>query len=473
MINNEYFESLKGVGIDLSEEQRQHIVDRISEKLNYHASIGVFGKTGVGKSSLCNSLFGQDVCPVSDVESCTREPKRVLLDMSRNNLTLVDVPGVGETGERDKEYAELYNNLMPELDLILWVLKGDDKAFVIDLQFYEKMIKKYLEQGKPILFVLNQVEKIMPFKEWNDSTHCPGPKQLENINAKIRYVADVFDIAKSNIVAVSAYEKYNLDDLLREIVYRLPSEKAIAVANELDPSFKDVMADDINDIVEDIVEDVIVEEMPEESQSKALQIVERLTCYGIEGFPSAGICSAAELASQYQSDSSYENIEDAIDAMIRWETSKNAVMGFVTNVGGLVTLPITLPADMAASWVCQARLSAAIAYMYGHDINEDRVKTFIIAAICGDSIKNLVKETAVHAANGLGKALIKKIPAAALRAINKRIGVQLITKAGQKSITSLVKMIPVFGGLVGGAFDAGYCYAVGRRAKSVFSNIKF
>lgn len=473
MVNNEYFESLRKAGIDLSEEQQQRIINKINEKLNYPASIGVFGKTGVGKSSLCNALFGQDVCPVSDVDACTRNPQRVLLDMGKNNLTLVDVPGVGESEERDVEYAELYNNLMPELDLILWVLQGDDRAFKSDLQFYDKLVKKYLEQGKPCIFVLNQVDRIMPFREWNDSAHCPGATQLENINSKVRYVADVFDLAKSNIIAISAVEKYNLEELLREIVYRLPSEKAITVTKELDPSFKAVMADDIDDIVTDIIEDTIVEEMPEESKSKALQIVETLTNYGVEGFPSVGICSAIELAQEYMNDSSYKNIDDAVDAMIRWETSKNAMVGFVTNVGGLITLPITLPADMAASWVYQARLAAAIAYMYGHDINEDRVKTFIVATICGDSVKNLVKDVAVKAVNGLGKVLIKQIPAAALRAINHRIGVQLITKAGQKSITSLVKLIPILGGLVGGAFDAGYCYAVGRRAKSVFSNIKF
>ncbi len=116
MVNNEYFESLRKAGIDLSEEQQQRIINKINEKLNYPASIGVFGKTGVGKSSLCNALFGQDVCPVSDVDACTRNPQRVLLDMGKNNLTLVDVPGVGESEERDVEYAELYNNLMPELD---------------------------------------------------------------------------------------------------------------------------------------------------------------------------------------------------------------------------------------------------------------------------------------------------------------------------------------------------------------------
>jgi predicted GTPase len=61
---------------------------------------------------LCNALFGQDICSISDVQACTRDPQEVFLSIgSGAGLKLLDVPGVGESSERDKEYEELYEKL--------------------------------------------------------------------------------------------------------------------------------------------------------------------------------------------------------------------------------------------------------------------------------------------------------------------------------------------------------------------------
>lgn len=75
--------------------------------MSYEPKIGIFGKTGVGKSSLCNALFGKDICSISDVEACTRNPQEVFLGMGQKGIKLLDVPGVGENSERVKEYAQL------------------------------------------------------------------------------------------------------------------------------------------------------------------------------------------------------------------------------------------------------------------------------------------------------------------------------------------------------------------------------
>ncbi|WP_213749818.1 YfjP family GTPase, partial [Citrobacter freundii] len=116
---------------------RQHLLQELNQLVTYEPVIGIMGKTGVGKSSLCNALFRSEVCAVNAVEACTRQPQRVRLRFGSHYLTLVDLPGVGESISRDDEYRELYRELMPQLDMVLWVLKADDRAFSVEEHFYQ------------------------------------------------------------------------------------------------------------------------------------------------------------------------------------------------------------------------------------------------------------------------------------------------------------------------------------------------
>jgi|GEM_PF-5711845 len=58
---------------------RESLVNKISDAIDYEPVIGVMGKTGAGKSSVCNALFQGEVCAVSDVEACTREAQELCI----------------------------------------------------------------------------------------------------------------------------------------------------------------------------------------------------------------------------------------------------------------------------------------------------------------------------------------------------------------------------------------------------------
>lgn len=230
---SEFFAGLRKRGIKIG-KHRKRITEKINQVLSYEPKIGIFGKTGAGKSSLCNALFGQNVALISDIQACTRNPQEILLGIGSKGIKLIDMPGVGESKDRDQEYAKLYAELIPELDVVLWLLKGDDRAFSTDETFYKQIVKPHLAQGKPFFIVVNQVDKIEPFREWNIKTHQPGARQLQNINSKVSAVSGFFELPESKIIPVSAAEQYNLVHLVDEIVFALPKDKQITFVENVE-----------------------------------------------------------------------------------------------------------------------------------------------------------------------------------------------------------------------------------------------
>lgn len=204
----------------------------------------------------------------------------------------------------------------------------------------------------------------------------------------------------------------------------------------------------------------------ETNADTARKLVRKVLDHAIDGVPP--LSGASTLARDYARDRSYVSDDARVDALIRWEASKNFTSGFLTNLGGLITLPVSLPAGLGASWVIQARLCGAIAEVYGHSLREDSVRTLVLLALVGDSATTLLKGSGILVGKRLTLAAIERLPGKALIELHKKAGVSLITKSGEKAVVHLAKVVPVLGGVVGGTFDAGMCIAVGRSAKRLF-----
>ena len=187
------------------------------------------GKSGAGKSSLCNELFRGEVSPVSDVNACTRDVLRFRLRSGRHSLVIVDLPGVGENGQRDHEYRALYRRMLPELDLVLWVIKADDRALSVDEQFWHGVMQPYRQQ---VLFVLNQADKIEPCHEWDTRTSTPSSQQKANLKEKKDAITAMFRPSHP-VCVVSASTGWDIEEMVATMMRCLPDRATSPVVTQL------------------------------------------------------------------------------------------------------------------------------------------------------------------------------------------------------------------------------------------------
>ena len=148
---------------------------------------------------------------------------------------------------------------------------------------------------------------------------------------------------------------------------------------------------------------------------------------------------------------------------------KNGLVGAVTGLGGMITLPVTIPTDLICSWRIQASMAFSIAYAYGHTKDTTDLRTDLYLILAGDSSKEVLKRLGIETTKGVTKKLVDKyITREVMVKIWKYIPQKIITKAGEKSAASFMKMVPLVGAPVGFVFDWGATQAVGRVAMSYY-----
>ena len=207
--------------------------------------------------------------------------------------------------------------------------------------------------------------------------------------------------------------------------------------------------------------------MPADSgkRAKAQALVQWILDQALDGI--GPLRSASELADDYKSQP-YANDAERVQALIRWTVAKNAGTGFVTGLGGALTLPVTIPGSLAASLAIQAPMVAAIAEIYGHDSKDDRVRTAILLCTIGTAMEEVAKKAGVTLGGKAAIEALKNVSGKVLIDINKRVGFRLLTKFGERGVVNLVRLVPLVGGAVGGTFDGATCYLVGQAADRAF-----
>ena len=148
--------------------------------------------------------------------------------------------------------------------------------------------------------------------------------------------------------------------------------------------------------------------------------------------------------------------QKAAKIMLKNQIAKCTTSGFITGFGGVVTLPVSIPANIGSVLYVQIRMIACTAYLAGYDLNADQVQTFIYACLAGVSVNGVVKNAGIKVGVKVAEKAIQKIP------------VRFITKMGEKGIVNLGKMIPGVGAVINGGLDFAETKIIADRAYKMF-----
>lgn len=179
-----------------------------------------------------------------------------------------------------------------------------------------------------------------------------------------------------------------------------------------------------------------------------------------------GLDSAQDIAESYIKKGG--NQVDCVNALIRWQNTKAGTSGFVTGLGGAITLPVAIPANITSVMYIQIRMIAAIAHIGGYDLKDDSVRAFVYLCLCGNAAKDILKEAGVKIGMQLTRSAIRSVSGEVIKTINRAVGFRLLTKFGQKGSINLVKLVPLAGGIVGGTLDSISTNIIGNIALQTF-----
>ena len=160
-----------------------------------------------------------------------------------------------------------------------------------------------------------------------------------------------------------------------------------------------------------------------------------------------------------------------IDRWIALASAGAGTAGFVTNLGGAITLPVAVPANLLGTAAIQLALVARTAPARGHDPAASGTPTVAITCLLGGKATEVLSAAGVKLGTRLAQSAVNQVAGATLARINAAVGFRLLTKAGQGGVVNLTRLVPVAGGIVAGTVDAAGTFAVGKAAKQLFPRV--
>ena len=224
----------------VSKEDKDKVFGKLDEEITGRPfKVAVIGQAGVGKSSTLNAVFGLNL-PVSDIKEGTTEIIEKVFPMRDGfNLSIYDMPGLLQSRKKDKVYEEMYKEILPQCDVIVYIIKANTRNIGDDCRILKDVVLPICNQNsikENLIIAVNKVDTIGETIDpddielmWDDINNVPSKKLYDCI---LKRRNDIFAklitenlvllnsesaLQPDQVVFYSAVFEYNLGEVLKAI----------------------------------------------------------------------------------------------------------------------------------------------------------------------------------------------------------------------------------------------------------------
>lgn len=184
----------------------------------------------------------------------------------------------------------------------------------------------------------------------------------------------------------------------------------------------------------------------------------------LNGLP--GLGTPMELAAEVRQAGG--SLEDQADRLVRRHIALSASAGFVSGLGGWLTLPVVLPANLAGVAALQLHMAASVAALAGHDPRQGGIRERVFGCLIGASPADPARDAEQETIDRFGLKLAER---GLNFVVSNTVGA---AKWGAKKVVSgqlkrrLLRGIPLVGGFIGAASDGYVTSKVAQAARDEF-----
>lgn len=197
------------------------------ENKKNQVKVAIVGKPNVGKSSILNSILGEERVIVTDIAHTTRESHDIEFSYKENDFVLIDTAGIvrkSKVGHKTLERKSIEKSIstIDQADVVVFVTESQKKIDSID----KKVTQEILESGKSLIIVANKWD-LIPDKDTN------------TINQYVEYYYNQFPyLWWAPIIFVSAKDEVRTRKIL-DMIIDIQKSKQIQISNsQLDKFLK-------------------------------------------------------------------------------------------------------------------------------------------------------------------------------------------------------------------------------------------